>query len=207
MGIKITRGIVGVANHDGLGVGCNGFFKVLDRRQSKTSLDVAGNSDNLGITQLGEGIVVGVIRLWNDDFVARVEAHGESHLQSFTTTRGDKNLIRRDIDAMTMVIVAKGTTVGGNTGGVAVLQHTMAGRKILGGLSKGFQGTLGGLDIWLSDVEVIHMNTAFLGSIGKRNEFTDCRLRQLQTFFGYLWHKCLFLYKKPSNVNIRRLLR
>ena len=191
VGIKITRRVVGVANHDGLGARRDDLLKFLDGRQGKARLDVAGNGDNLGIAQLGEGVIIGVVRLWDDDFVARVKAHCEGHLQSLATARGDKHLVRRDIDTMPMVIVAQGTTIGRDARRVAVFQHTVAGRKFLGGLSQSLQSTLRGLDVGLADVEVIHMDTAFLGGIGKRNKFTDSRLRQIQTFFGYLWHKCL----------------
>ena len=191
VGIKITRRVVGVANHDGLGARRDDLLKFLDGWQGKTRLDVAGNGDNLGIAQLGEGVIIGVIRFWNDDFVARVEAHGEGHLQSLATARGDKHLVRRDIDTVPMVIVAQGAAIGRDARRVAVFQHTVAGRKFLGGLSQSLQSTLWSLDVGLADVEMIHMDTAFLGGIGKRNKFTDSRLWQIQTFFGYLWHKYL----------------
>jgi hypothetical protein len=89
---------------------------------------------------------------------------------------------------------------------MAVFQHAIAGGEFPSGISQGFQSTFWSLDVGLADVEVIHMNTAFLGSVCKRNKFADCRLRQSHTFVGYLWHKWLVLNKKPSNASIRRLL-
>ena len=111
MGVKITRGVVGVTDHDGLGARRDGFLEILDGRQGKASLDVAGNGDNLGIAQLGEGVVVGVVGLRDNDFVTRIQAHSEGHLQCLTATSSDEHLVRGDIDAMLVVIVAECTTI------------------------------------------------------------------------------------------------
>ena len=206
MGVKITRGVIGVTNHDGSSARCDDFLEFLNGRQGKARLDVARDSDNLGIAQLGEGVIVGVVRFRDDDFVARIEANGKSHLQSLATASGDDNLVRGHIDAVTVVIVAQSATIARDTSRVAVFQHTMTGWKILRSLSQSLQSSLRSFNVRLTDVKVIHMDATLFGGISKRNKFTDCRLRQFQTFFGYLWHKLLFLNKKPSNVNIRRLL-
>ena len=206
MGVEITRWVVGVADHDGTGARRDDLFELLDGRQGKARLDVAGNRDNLGVAQLGESVIVGIIRLRNDDFVARVEAHGEGHLKGFAAACSDDDLVGRHVDAMAVIVVAQRATVAGNTGRVAVFKDAMVVSHIGSRLSQSLQSTARCLDVWLTDVEVIHMNAAFFSGIGEGNQFTDCRLRQFHTFIGNFWHRFLFLYKKPSNLNIRRLL-
>ena len=75
---------------------------------------------------------------------------------------------------------------------MAVLQHAFGCREFTGGISQSSEGTFRRLNVGLTDVEVIHMDTAFFCGIGKGDKFTDCRLWQFHTFFGYLWHKDLF---------------
>ena len=129
MRIEVTRGVVGVANHDGLGAWCDSLLEVLDRWQGEARLDVTRDGDNLGITQLGEGVIVSVIRFWNDDLIARVQADGESHLKSLTSTSGDDDLIRGDIDPMAVIIVTEGAAIGRNTSGMAIFQNAMRCRE------------------------------------------------------------------------------
>ena len=179
VGIKITRGVVGVADHDGLGAWCDGLLKFLDGRKSKTRLDVARDGDDLGIAQLGEGIIIGIIRFWDDDLVARVQAHGESHLKGLAATSGDQHLIRGDIDAVTVVVVAECPTIALNTSRVAVFQHAVAFGHLVGGIGQSLQCPTGGLNVRLTNVEMIYMDTALFGSIRKWNELPNRRLRKL----------------------------
>ena len=182
MGVEVTRGVVGVADHDGTRIGRDNLLELLDGRQGEARLDVAGDGDNLGVAELGEGVVIGVIRLGDDDFVARIEADGESHLQSLATTVGDNHLVGGDIDAVAVIIVAKGTAIGGDTGGVAVFQHTLVLRHLVSLHRQGLEGACRGLDVGLADIQVIHVHTTFFGGIGEGDELTDGRLRQLQSF-------------------------
>ena len=75
--VEGAGGVVGVADHDGLGVGGDGLLELLDGRQCEAALDVAGDGLDLSAAEFGEGVVVGVVRFGDDDFVVGVEADGE----------------------------------------------------------------------------------------------------------------------------------
>ena len=87
-----------------------------------------------------------------------------------------------------MVIIAEGTTIGGDTGGVAVFQHTLVLRHLVGLHRQGLEGTCGGLDVGLTDIQVVDMHATLLGGVGKGDELTDGRLRQLKSFVRDMWH-------------------
>ena len=128
VGVEVTCGVVGVANHNGLGTRGDDLFEFFDWRQGKACLDVAGDGDNLGVAQLGEGVVVGIVRLRDDDFVARIEADGEGHLKSLATTCGDDYLVGGHVDTVAVIVVAEGTSVTRDAGRVAIFENAMAYR-------------------------------------------------------------------------------
>lgn len=181
-GVEVARGVVGVADHDGLGVGGDGLLELLDGRQCEAALDVAGDGLDLSAAEFGEGVVVGVVRFGDDDFVVGVEADGEGELQGLAAAVGDDDLVGGHLDAMTMVVLAEFLAIGHIAGAVAV------GEDADLGLSEDFESALGGLDIGLADVEVIDMDATFFCCISEGDEFADCRLREFVSFSRNLGH-------------------
>ena len=80
VGVEVARGVVGVAYHDGFSARSYYLFEIFDGRQGEACLDVAGDGYNFCVAQFGEGVVIGVVRFWDYDFVARVKTNCESHL-------------------------------------------------------------------------------------------------------------------------------
>ena len=182
LAVQVARRVVGVAYHDGTRVGRDVFLKVVHQRQGETALDVAPHGDDLGVAELGEGVVVGVIGLGDDDLVAGVEAAGESHLQSLAAAGGHQYALGRDVDAVLLVVLAQLLAVALYTGAGAVGQHVDLGVRQL------LQGSLRGLDVGLADVQVVHVYAVGLGGVGERYEFAYCRLRQLKSFMRNVRH-------------------
>ena len=191
--IEITRGVVGVADHNGLGARRDDLLKVLDWRQCKACLDVARYGDNLGVAKLGEGVVVGVIGFGYDNLVAWVEADGESHLKGLAAAGGDEHLVGCHVDTVAVVVVAKGAAIAEDACRVAVFQNTFAVRQFTGLFGQSGQGSFGGLDVGLADIEMVHVDATLFGGVRERDEFTDCRLRQLHSFIRNAWHNLLFV--------------
>ena len=186
-GVEIAGGVVGVANHDGAGARSDGFLKVLDRRQSETGLDVAGDSLDGSVAQFGESVIVGVVGFGNEDFVARVEADGEGKLQGLAAAGGHDNLLGSDMDVVFGIVFDKFLAIGQIASAMAIGQHANLG------VGQSLESALGGLDVGLADVEVIDMYSTLLGGVGEGDEFANGRLGQFESFFGDLRHDGIFL--------------
>ena len=80
LGIEVTRGVVGVTNHNGLGARGDDLFEFFNGGEGKACADVTGDGDNLCIAQFCKSVVVCIIWLGDDDFISGIETNGESHL-------------------------------------------------------------------------------------------------------------------------------
>ena len=72
--VKIARGVVRVANHYRTGALVDQFLELFDLRKRETFVYRGGNGAYLCPCRDGKSHVVGVCRLGNDAFVARVQA-------------------------------------------------------------------------------------------------------------------------------------
>ena len=81
-------------------------------------------------------------------------------------------MVGSDLNLMAVIVFHQFFAVGEVTGTVAVGQNANLG------LGQGLQRAFGGLDIGLTDIQVIYMDAALFGCIGIGNKFTNGRLRQ-----------------------------
>ena len=102
--IKITRRVVGIANHDGARAVVDEFFKFLHLRQGETFLDRCGDGANLGTGRNGKRHIVGISWFGYDNLVARIEARHECKQNSFGTARGDDDVVCRYVDVVFGII-------------------------------------------------------------------------------------------------------
>ena len=165
--VEIACGVVGVAHHNGFGLRGDEFLKLLDGRQSKTVVN--GGNDGLyhHTASYGEAVVVGIERFGDDNLVARIHTAVESEQQTLAATRGDENFIGRKFDAHAVVIFNQLLAVTQVTSGVGISDNRHI--SVLDSLTS----TLGCLDIRLADIQVINVNSARLGCIGERHQFTN----------------------------------
>ena len=113
--IEIACGVVGVTNQDCAGAFVDEFFKLFDLRQRKAFFDGSGHGANARAGRDGEGHIVGVSRFGYDDFVAGIEARHESKEHRFGTARSDDDIVGRETDIVTMIVINQLATIGKKT--------------------------------------------------------------------------------------------
>ena len=161
--VEVAGGVVGVADHDSLGLRGDDLVELFDGRQGEAVFD--GGHDGLHGDAAGDGeaVVVGVERFGDDDLVARVEAAVESEQDGLGAAGGHDDLIGGEVDVDGLVVLDQLLAAGKDTCGVAV------GDDLLVELLHGLAGAFGSLDIGLTDVEVVHVYASFLGFIRERH--------------------------------------
>ena len=184
-GIEVAGGVVGVTNHDGLGLRGDHLLEILDGGQCETVLDRGDDGFHDHAAHGGEGVVVGVERLRDDDLVAGIHAAVEGEKEAFAAAGGDDDLVSGDLDAHAVVVFHQFFAVAEIAGGVAVGNH----RDV--GVAHGVTGTFRGLDVGLTDVQMINVNAATFGSIGEGNELPDRGRLHACTFLRNFRHNFL----------------
>ena len=176
-GVEITRGVVGIANQDGLGFGRNHLLKFFDGRQGKAVFDFGDDGARNHPGRNGKPVVVGVERLGNDHFVAGVHAGHKGKENAFRTAVGNENFVFGDMNVVFLV----------------VFHQTFAQREIAGRVAVFHQGQfviahrverhVGRNDVGLTDIEVMNFDAAFFGRIGKRHQLPNGGSRHFLCFF------------------------
>ena len=180
--VKIACRIVGVTDHDGARTLINQFLKFLHLRQRETFLDSGGDGTNLCARRNGKGHIVGVGRLWHDNLVARVQAWQEREKHSFRTTRCNDDVVGCYLNIILGVIVYEFLAIAQITLRWWILQDVTVY------LLQGIQSYLWCWQVWLSDVQMIHLRTSFLCCGSKRGEFSYWWLGHLKAANWYLRH-------------------
>ena len=196
-GVEVTCRVVRVADHDGLCLRGDDLLELLDGRKGEAVLNSGHDGLHSHAAGDGETVVVGVERFGDDDFVARVEAAVESEQDGLRTARGHDDFIGGEVDVDAFVVLDQLFAAAEDTGGVAVGNHLLV--KLLDSLA----GAFGCLDVGLPDVEVIDVDTSFLGFVRKWDELTDGRGGHRLPFVGNLWHNLLLFncLDQKSNVS------
>ena len=103
--VEVARRIIGIADENAFGFGRYQFFELRHRRQRKTLLDGRNNGFHHGTRSNGKRRVVGVGRLWHNDFVAGVEATHKRKLHRLRAASRYDDIIDADIDIEAAVVV------------------------------------------------------------------------------------------------------
>ena len=185
--IQITGRVVRITNQDSLGTFIDQFLEFLYFRQGETFFNGRCNRTDLCSGRDGKCHVVGVCRFRNNDFISRIQAGKEGKKYRFRTSRCNDYIVSRQVDVELCIISHKFLAIASVSGTGAIFQHFTVdvAYRVNRGLRSG--------QIRLSDVQVKHMDSALLGSVCQRSQFSDRRCRHLVSANGYGWHN--FNYK------------
>ena len=176
-GVQVTSGVVGVTDHDSFRLRGDYLLEILDGRQCEAVLD--GGNDGLhdNTAHGGESVVVGIERFRDDDFVARIHAAVEGEKETFATTGGNDDFVDGDVDTHAVVVFHQFFAVAEISSRVAVSDYGNVG------VAHGITGTFRGLNVGLTDVKVVNVDTTTFGGIRKWHQLPD----------GGRLHACAFL--------------
>ena len=172
--IKITCRVVGVTDHNSSCALVDQFLKLLHLWQRESLFDSGGNRTDLSTCRDGKCHIVSISRLWHDNLIAWVQTAEEGKEHRLTTTRGNDDIIGRDVDIVFRVIVHQFFAIAYITLRGRVLQNLTVY------LLQGVKAYLWCGQIRLSNVQVIHLGTSLLGGCSQWCEFPDRRLGHFQ---------------------------
>jgi len=167
LGVQVTRRIVRVTDHDGLGLIGYDLLELLDAGERETIIDCRSYGDDACTSGSGESLVIGVERLGDNNLVERIKAAHEGEKHGLGAATGDEHLVGRDIDADGLVVFGKLASVLGHACRIGILDD-----RNLGVLDCG-ERDLGREDVRLTDIEVVDMETARLSVVGIGDELAD----------------------------------
>ena len=199
-GVDVAGGVVGVADEDSLGAGCDESLELLDGRKPKTGLDGRIDRYDSGTGGDGECHIIGVGGLRHDDFIARVETCHKCEEHRFGASGGDDDFVGVDLQAAAMVI----------------FRHLDAERfeALRGGIfehltvyvTQGVEGLRRGGNIGLADVETIYGDAALLGGVGSACKAPYGRGGHLDAAIGYFTFHQINSKFKDRALNFRNAL-
>ena len=160
LGIEIARRVIGVADQDCARLRRNLLLKLLHRRQLEPVLDIRLDGFDDSTCRDRKCHIVGVRRVGHNDLVARIEARHVRKHDRLRTAGGNNDLVRRKVDPVLRVVTDHLRPQRLQALRRGILQDLLV--KILHRL----HGLRRGLDIRLTDVQVIHMHPCQLGCIG-----------------------------------------
>ena len=174
LGEELAGRVARVADEHGTGLRGHEFLELGNVRDLETFADVGRDGLERDAVEVGEGLVVGVERLHDDDFVAGVGRDLHRHGEGLAARHVDEQLGDLDVDADLLVVLlhhalAEFDQAGGI--GVGKVVHALAL------VHHGIERAVGRLDVRSADVEVIHVDTPGLGGVGERDQLADrgCR--------------------------------
>ena len=166
-GVEVACGVVGVADEDSTCLGSYLFLELLDRRQFEAVLDIRLDGFDHGSAGDGEGHVVGVGRVCDDNLVAGVETAHISEHDCLRTAGGDDDLVGREVNAVIGIVTDHLCPQRFES------LRWRIGEDVLFEVPDRFEGLRRCLDIRLSDIEVIDMHPCQLGFVSVSGEFPD----------------------------------
>ena len=181
-GVEVARGVVGVTYQDGLGAFVDELLELLHLGQRETFLNGGCHGADDRPCRDGKGHVVGVCGFGHDDFVSRVQTAQEGEEHGFGTSGGDDDIVGREVDVVLLVVAHQLLAVALVALRWAVLQH--------GAVDVAYcvEGCLGCGQVGLTDVEVIHVYSPFLGVVSQGCQLADRRCRHFISSDRYSWH-------------------
>ena len=167
LGIYRAGGVVGVAYHDGPCLGRDELLKLLDARQAETVFDLGGDGAHHAAHTLGKGHIVGIHRLGDDHLVARVQCRQEGEENGLAAACGDDDVVGRDVDVVLGVVVHQLFTIASKALRGRVLEHCAC--HVL----ERVEPLLRAGQVGLTDVEMVHLYPALLGSACQGSQLAD----------------------------------
>ena len=163
--IQVSRGIIGIAYQNGFRAFINQFLKFFHLGERKSFINGGRNGANNSSGRYGKSHIIGIRRFGHDDFVARVQTGQKSKKHGLGTTRRYNDVISIQMNVITAIIAGELFTIGAITLTRTILQNPAVN------VPYGVQGHLGGGQIRLTDVQMIHVRTALLRSLCQRSQF------------------------------------
>ena len=162
--VQVPRGVVGIADQDTARAVVDELFEFRDVGQCESLLDRRYHGAYHGPCGDGEGHVIGVGRLGDDDLVAGVEARHEGEQHGLGTARRDDDVVGRELDLELFVVTYQFLAQRAISVAGAVFEHRTVDL---------FQGVEPGLrrrQVGLADVQVVDLGAACPGGFGQRDE-------------------------------------
>ena len=194
--IEITRGVVGVADEDGSRAFIDEFFKLLHLRQREALVNRRGDGADDRTSRDGKRHVVSVGRLWHDDFVARIQTSQKRKEDCFRTSAGDDDIVGREVDVILCVVVHQLLAI------TAIPLRRAVFQNLAVDVLDSIQCHLRSRQVWLSDVQMIHLHTALLSVFSQWSQLADRRTRHLRASYGNFRHKSQFRVKNMQRYNL-----
>ena len=104
LGIEITCRVVGIAYQYGLCTLINQFLELFHFRKTEAFINGGCHCAYYGASADSQGHIVSISRLWNYDFVSRIETGHEGEKHGLGTSAGDNDVIRRKFNLVSLVI-------------------------------------------------------------------------------------------------------
>ena len=158
-GVEIPRRVVGVADQDAARAFVDELLELLDGRQRESLLDRREHGADHGARRDGEGHVVGVGGLRNDDLVARIQARHEGEQHGLRAARGDDDVVGVQANLVLLVVARELLAQGAVAVAGAVLQNRAVDPL------QGVEPHPGRGQVGLSDVQVVYLRAARLGGL------------------------------------------
>ena len=173
LGVQIPRGIVGIADEDGLRALVDQFLELLHLGQAEALLDGRDHGADHRARGDRERHVVRVRGLRDDDLVARIQAAQEGEKDRLAAAGGDDDVVGRELDLVAVIVLHK-----------CLSQRPIPLRRAI--LERGPVDMLERLQrlrrrrqVRLADVQLVDLHPPVLGRIRQRRQLPDRRSRHL----------------------------
>ena len=173
LGVQVARRVVGVADQDRLRALVDQFLEFLDLRQAEALLDRRHDRADHGARGHGERHVVGVRRLRDDDFVARVQAAQEGEEYRLAAAARDDDFVRREFDLVAVIVADQRLPQR------AVALRRAVFQRLAVDVLQHVQRLLRRRQVRLTDVQLVDLDPALLRRIRQRRQLPDRRQRHL----------------------------
>ena len=179
-------GVAGVRDHDGAGVSVDERLDLLAHGVAVALLGASGNGRDGRAAGAYHGVVVGIKRLRNENFVAVVENALERDLKRLAAAGGDVDLTFVKVHVELVVIVLDRVDQLRDARRGRIGQHRLLE------MANCLEERGRGLHVGLTDVEVIDVDAACLGCHRVRVELAHWRQAAFFNFTGKL-HRIVLL--------------
>ena len=180
--IKVSRRVIGITYHDGLGALVDEFLKTLYLRQAESLLDSGRYSTYHSTCRDSKRLIVGIEGVGHDNLIARIETSHEREEHCLATTRSNDDIVSCELDVVLGIILHQLLAIAAIALRGAILQHLTIY------IADCINSCLRSGKVGLTDIEVIYMYTACLGIIGQRHQFADRRSGHQCATLRYLGH-------------------
>ena len=177
-----TGGVTGVGDEDGTGVFRDKAFDALPLGIPVPFLGAGGQSPDNTARRMDKGRVIWVVRLRDDDLRVGIQNAQAGQKQRFAAAGGDEHIVRLQVHVQFPIIgpdridKLRGSRRGriGQGGAVKIPDGIKIGRR--------------GLQVRLTDVQMMDADAPLLGLDGQRVEFPHGRgFRQTAVCIDILW--------------------